>query len=137
MKFQFIDAESAYYPITRLSAFMNVSSSGYYAWKKRPASARQREDMVLLAHIKDKFAASRKTYGTRRIAVELAAVGMTVGRHRIARLMRNNSLIVERRKKFKRTTDSHHSKPVVSNLLKQDFTCTSPNQKRGSDISYV
>lgn len=137
MKFRFIDAESAHYPVTHLCAFVGVSCSGYYAWKKRLPSARQREDMVLLAHIKDRFETSNRAYGARRITVDLTAKGMPVGRHRVARLMRDNTLKVERKKKFKRTTDSHHSKPVAPNLLEQDFTCTGPNQKWGSDISYV
>ncbi len=114
---------------------MSVSCSGYYAWRKRPASARQREDMVLFAHIKDKFEASNRAYGSRRIAAELSADGLNAGRHRVVRLMRDNSLKVERKKKFKRTTDSHHNKPVALNFLEQDFTCTGPNQKWGADIS--
>ncbi len=137
MRYQFIDAQNASYSTASLCAFMSVSCSGYYAWRKRPASARQREDMVLFAHIKDKFEASNRAYGSRRIAAELSADGLNVGRHRVVRLMRDNSLKVERKKKFKRTTDSHHNKPVAPNLLGQDFTCTGPNQKWGADISYV
>lgn len=137
MRYQFIDAQNASYSTASLCAFMGISCSGYYAWRKRPASTRQRKDMVLLAHIKDKFEASNRIYGARRIAAELSAEGMIAGRHRVARLMRDNTLKVERKKKFKRTTDSHHKKPVAPNLLEQDFTCTGPNQKWGADISYV
>ena len=137
MRYQFIDAQNAYYSTASLCAFMGVSCSGYYAWRKRPASVRQREDMVLLAHIKDKFEASNGAYGSRRIAADLTAEGTTVGRHRVARLMRDNTLKVRRKKKFKRTTDSYHNKPVASNLLEQDFTCSGPNQKWGADISYL
>ena len=137
MRYQFIDAQSASMPVVRLCAFMGVSSSGYYAWKKRPASARQRKDMVLLARIKDRFEVSGRTYGARRVAADLAGDGMPVGRHRVARLMRDNKLKVERKRKFKRTTDSHHCKPVAPNLLEQDFSCTGPAQKWGADISYI
>lgn len=137
MRYQFIDAQNASYSTASLCAFMSVSCSGYYAWRKRPVSARQRKDMVLLAHIKDKFEASNRAYGSRRIAAELSADGLNLGRHRVVRLMRDNSLKVVRKKKFKRTTDSNHKKPVAPNLLEQDFTCTGPNQKWGADISYV
>ncbi len=63
MRFRFIDAQSASMPVARLCAFMGVSCSGYYAWRKRSASARQREDMALLAHVKDRFGDKRPQSG--------------------------------------------------------------------------
>jgi putative transposase len=55
----------------------------------------------------------------------------------VARLMRDNGLKALQKRRFKRTTDSQHANPVAPNLLEQDFTATGPNQKWGSDISYV
>src|SRR5260221_3621543 len=63
--------------------------------------------------------------------------GPTVGRRRIARLMRDNGLRARRKRGFKRTTDSHHAWPVAPNLLDQDFTAPGPDKKWGADISYV
>ena len=61
MKFQFIDAAKESFPVTRLCQVLEVSPSGYFAWRSRPASPRQREDLVLLAHIRSAFARSNAT----------------------------------------------------------------------------
>src|SRR5712675_1997728 len=62
--------------------------------------------------------------------------GITIGRHRVARLMRENALKARQRRRFKRTTDSLHAFPVAAYLLNQDFNATGPHQKWGADISY-
>ena len=88
MKFQFIDAAKENFPVTRLCQVLEVSPSGYFAWRSRPASPRQREDLVLLAHIRSAFARSHETYGSPRMTHELQDEGLQVGRRRTARLMR-------------------------------------------------
>jgi putative transposase len=65
MKFSFIDAKRAEFPVARLCEVLEVSQSGYFAWKNRPASERQCKDMVLLAHIRERFRLSQETYGAR------------------------------------------------------------------------
>ena len=92
---------------------------------------------MLLAHIRSAFALSNATYGSPRMTRELRDDGITIGRHRVARLMRENALKARQRRRFKRTTDSLHAFPVAPNLLNQDFNATGPNQKWGADISYV
>jgi len=59
MRFSFIDAKKAEFPVACLCEVLEVSQSGYFAWKSRPASERQRKDMVLLAHIRERFYLSR------------------------------------------------------------------------------
>jgi putative transposase len=68
---------------------------------------------------------------------ELRDSGLAVGRRRTARLMRENGLQARQKRRFKRTTDSHHGWPVAPNLLDQDFTASGPDEKRAADISYV
>lgn len=51
------------------------------------------------------------------------------GRHRTARLMRENGLYARQKRRFKRTTDSQHAFPVAPNIIDQDFAATGPNQK--------
>jgi putative transposase len=68
---------------------------------------------------------------------ELREEGLTVGRHRVARLMRENGLKALQKRRFKMTTDSHHNCPVAFNILDQNFTCNGPDQKWGADISYI
>ncbi len=137
MRFRLIDAAKKEFPVQRLCKVLDVSASGYFAWKDRPASPRQRADMVLLAHVRSAFALSNETYGSPRMVHELLDNGLAVGRRRVARLMRENGLKARQKRRFKRTTDSLHAFAVAPNLLDQDFTATGPNQKWGSDISYV
>jgi putative transposase len=114
-----------------------VSPSGYFAWRSRPASPRQREDLVLLAHIRSAFARSNGTYGSPRVTRELQDEGLEVGRRRTARLMRETGLKARQKRRFKRTTDSHHAFPIAPNLLEQDFSAARPNQKWAADLSDV
>src|ERR1700689_4188596 len=137
MRFRLIDGAKKEFPVQRLCKVLGVSQSGYFARKDRPACRRQHENMVLLAHIRSAFALSNATYGSPRMTRELRDDGITIGRHRVARLMRENALKARQRRRFKRTTDSLHAFPVAPNLLNQDFNATGPNQKWGADISYV
>jgi putative transposase len=139
MRFRFIDAERAglAMPISRLCKLLQVSVSGYYAWRKRGPSQRQLDDMVLLAHVRAAYRGSRETYGAERVHHELVENGVEIGRHRVARLMRDNDLSPKRKQKFKKTTDSKHNKAVTSNLLDQDFSAQAPNEKWAGDISYI
>ena len=137
MRFELIDAAKKEFPVQRLCKVLDVSPSGYFAWKGRPACRRQRDDMVLLAHVRSAFTVSNETYGSPRMVHELRGDGLVVGRRRVARLMRENGMKARQRRRFKRTTDSLHAFPVAPNLLDQDFTATGPNQKWGVDISYV
>ena len=139
MRFRFIDAERAglAMPIFRLCRLLQVSVSGFYAWRNRGPSQRQLDDMVLLAHVRAAFRRSRESYGAERVHHELAENGIEVGRHRVARLMRGNGLSPKRKQKFKKTTDSQHNKAVASNLLDQNFSAEAPNEKWAADISYI
>ena len=137
MRFKLIDEAKKEFPVRRLCTVLGVSQSGYFAWKGRPASRRQNEDLVLLAHIRSQFATSNETYGAPRMHAELKEGGLDVGRHRVARLMRDNGLKALQKRRYKKTTDSHHGGPVAANLLDQDFACGGPDQKWGADISYI
>jgi putative transposase len=68
---------------------------------------------------------------------ELKEDGLNVGRHRVARLMRENGLKALQKRRYKKTTDSNHGGPVAANLLDQNFSCEGPDQKWGADISYI
>ena len=129
MRFRLIDAAKKDFPVQRLCKVLDVSASGYLAWKERPACRRQRDDMVLLAHVRSAFTLSNGTYGSPRMVHELRDNGLTIGRRRVARLMRENGLRARQKRRFKRTTDSLHAFPIAPNLLDQDFAAAGPNQK--------
>jgi putative transposase len=137
VRFMFIDAAKEEFPVQRLCKVLGVSQSGYFAWRGRPACERQRDDLVLLAHVRSAFALSNETYGSPRMTHELRDQGLHVGRRRVARLMRENGLRARQPRRFKRTTDSLHAFPVAPNLLDQDFSAERPNEKWGADISYI
>ena len=101
MRFALVDQAKRTFPVHRLCRVLGVSQSGYFAWKDRPASQRQRDDMVLLAHVRSAFALSNETYGSPRTTRELADDGLVVGRRRIARLMRENGLKALQKRRFK------------------------------------
>jgi len=137
MTFRVIDEKKADLSIARKCALFGVSSSGFYAWKQRKPSQRQLDDMVLLAHIRSQFHTSHETYGSPRMHVELQEDGLAIGRHRVARLMRENSLKALQKRRFKKTTDSDHGGPVAANILDQDFSAEQPDRKWAADISYI
>ena len=137
MSFQLIDAEKTLIPIETACAVLDVSTSGYYAWKNRKASLRQQRDMLLLAYVRAQFLNSNETYGSPRMHVELKEEGVAVGLHRVARIMQENGLKARQRTRFKKTTDSDHGGPVAPNVLDQDFSTEGPDEKWGVDISYV
>ena len=68
---------------------------------------------------------------------DLVDEGLSIGRRRTARLMRENGLAARQKRRFKRTTDSTHAWPVAPNLLDQDFAAEAPDQKWSADISYI
>lgn len=137
MRFAFVEEHRSAAPIHRLCEIMQVSPRGYRAWRSRPPSQTQRQDLVVLAHIREQFALSLGSYGRPRMTEELKELGLRVGHRRVGRLMRDNGIKVKRNRKFKATTDSNHSFNIAPNLLDRDFQAEQPNQKWAGDISYV
>jgi transposase InsO family protein len=137
MRFRFVEEQRGAFPVDRLCQVMNVSPRGLRAFRSRPASRRQRTDLVVLAHIKEQSRLSLGSYGRPRMTEELKEVGIDVGHRRVGRLMRENGITVERTRKFKATTDSDHTFNIAPNLLDRDFKADQPNQKWAGDISYI
>lgn len=125
------------YPVAAMCKALDVSRSGYYAWRDRPPSARAREDERLGVAIRAAHVASRQTYGTRRVQAELCAQGFEAGRDRIGRLRRQMGLRCKQKRRFKVTTDSNHALPVADNLLKQHFEADAPDRVWLTDLTYV
>ena len=71
---------------------LNVSTSGYYAWRQRQPSQRTQADQKLSQRIREIHENSKGTYGAPRIHAELAEAGVHVGCKRVARLMRTEHL---------------------------------------------
>jgi putative transposase len=138
VKYQFIAAHRQEFKITVMCRVLGVSRSGYYAWGKRPTSARKMADQSLTEQIESIHQKSRRTYGSIRIQIELADQGIKCGHNRVARLMREIGLSAKQSRKFKIiTTDSKHDYPIAPHLLDRDFTSERPNQKWLGDITFI
>ncbi len=116
---------------------LKVSRSGYYAWRTRPESPRTRANRRLVSEIRAVHEASRKNYGSPRVFEELRERGHTAGRHRIARLMRENGIRGRRRRRFRTTTQSNHSHPVAENVVERRFDVQTMNETWATDITYI
>jgi len=137
VKFQFIVEQSQQFPITLLSRAVEVSQSGYYAWKGRKASAHCREDAKLAAEIQQIFLEHRQVYGSPRIHVVLKARGMACSRKRVARLMQQLGLSAGPKRSRKPTTKSDPRARFAPNHLKREFRAEQPNSKWVSDTKAV
>jgi transposase InsO family protein len=125
------------YPVPLMSRIMNVSASGYYSWKDRPLSQRDREELRLELEIKAADKRTRQTYGPERLQCDLAEHGVQVGICRIRRIRTKLGIRCKQKRKFKATTYSNHNLPVAENLLNQQFQVSEPNTVWLSDITYV
>ena len=137
MRFAFIRRHTGEFPLDVMCRVLEVSASGYYAWRHRPESRRSREDRRLLLEIRAIHRQSRRRYGSPRVHHELRGRGFRCGRHRVARLMRDDGLEGTFRRRFRVTTDSKHRWPVASNRLARQFEVSRPDTVWAGDITYI
>ncbi len=137
MRFQFVDNHNDEFPVRRMCNELNVSSSGYYAWCKRPPSAREMANQELYKKIKAVYNDNHGVYGSPRIYRELDAQGVACSENRVARLMRLRGLRAKQSRRYKTTTKRNKTHPVAPNLLKRDFDADKPDQKWLADITYI
>jgi putative transposase len=131
-----VSENQAAYPIATMCRFLGISTSGYYAWAKRPPSRRAPEDAALLGEIRAAHAASHGTYGAPRIWVELAAHGLRVGRKRVARLMAAAGLVGVSRRRFVTTTVKGEGRRAPD-LVERNFRADRPDVLWVADITYI
>ncbi len=136
MRFRFIERHSQQFRVSLMCKMLQVSRAGYYAWRKRGLSTRQEANQRLLKLLRRLFKLHRQRYGYRRIH-EVAQKEIPCGKHRVAQLMRQDSLKVPQRRARRTTTQSKHKLPVVPNILGREFMATAPNLTWLSDITYV
>ena len=132
-----MSAHQALYPIRTMARVLRVSASGYYAWAKRPASARATADADLTRRIRTIHAGSYGTYGAPRVDAELQEDGVAIGRKRVARLMRAAALAgISRRRRpvtTRRTTEHH----PATDLVRRNFSTEGPNELWVADITFI
>jgi transposase InsO family protein len=138
VKFAFVQRHQRRWPVIVMCRVLKVTRSGFYAWRRRPRSARARRNEHLLARIRRVHRANRELYGSPRVHRALLIGGERVSRNTVAKLMRQANIRAKTRRRFiPRTTDSAHQKPVADNKLARDFTADAVNRKWLADITYV
>jgi putative transposase len=137
VKFVFIEAEKAQYPIGVLCDVLQVSRSGFYAWRRRGPSARARADENLAVEIAAVHKRTCGRYGSPRVHRELRAKGRRVSKKRIERVMRERGIRGKMKRRFRRTTDSNHTSPIAPNVVARQFEPSAPNQVWAGDVTYI
>ena len=138
MKYSFIAGHTHEFRVEHMCQVLGVGRSGYYAWKQRLPSQRAQANQVLVERVREEYHTSRKTYGSPRIHIALQRKGVACGRHRIARLMRQDGLCARQRHKAQpMTTQRQPGMVPAPNRLNQDFAAQAPNQKWVSDFTYI
>lgn len=135
MKFRFIAAEKAHYPIRMLCRCLHVSRSGFYAWTRRRPSRRSVEDGQLIHRLRRVHAVHRRVYGRPRLRKALFDEGIRISEKRVRRLMRAAGLTAEGRRAFRLTTDSAHTWPIAANHLARRFAVEAPHRHWAADIT--
>lgn len=138
MKYAWIEMHSKAFALTEMCDVLDVSISGYRAWKRGGTPDRKRlTDAQMLAVIRAIHAALKSAYGSPRMVRELRLRGFTAGKARVERLMRENGIRARHKRRYKVTTDSKHGLPVAANLLDRNFAPAAPNQVWTADITYL
>src|SRR5262249_4173186 len=116
---------------------LQLSRSGFYAWRSRPQSRRTREDRSLLVHIEAVHREMRQAYGTGKTWKELGARGGPCGRNRVERLRKQAGIEAKRQRRFRVTTQSRHSFPIAANVLARRFSVDRPDCIWVGDITFI
>jgi putative transposase len=137
VKYAFIDAEKAHYPVNRMCVWLKVSRSGFYEWRCRLPSATELARRELKIIIEYLFEESDGTYGHRRIHAELDRLGCLVGLEHVRRLMRELGLVPCQPRPWRPVTTIAGDAATVPDLVGRDFTADAPGQKLVGDITYI
>jgi transposase InsO family protein len=116
---------------------LDVSQSGFYSWRERPASQRQITNDDLTTKIHMEFNWHKRRYGSPRITKSLNKQGIKCSKNHVAAIMKKEGLIAKQKRRFRKTTDSNHNLPTAPNILAGNFECHFINTAWVSDITYI
>ena len=137
MKYGFIRDHANDYPVKQLCRMLSVQRSAYYDWRAELGKVIPPQELVLRRRMKELFAASRGSLGSRMMMQNLREEGFEIGRDKTRRLMKVLKLKVKQKRKYKVTTDSKHKLPVAKNVLNREFSPSAPNQVWATDITFL
>lgn len=136
MRYQFIEDHRHDFRVKLMCRVLDVSSSGYYAWRKRPSSLREMANETLLKEIQAAHEASKGVYGSPRIYHEVKEK-VSCSQNRVARMMKKHGIAAKQKRRYKQTTKANGAHPVAPNLVDRDFAAAAPNEKWTTDITYI
>ena len=126
------------FALGKMCRALEVSRSGYDAFKKRPKSGRRVENEKLHIEIRRVFVENQSNYGSPRIWNQLNNVeSIRCSENRVAKVMRVSGIVAIQKRRFRVTTNSKHDYPVWPNVLKRNFVVEKPNTAWVSDITYI
>ncbi len=132
-----IRAHTGEFSILRMCGVLQVSRSGYAAWRGRPASARAQANRTLGEPLRHLHAQTHERYGAVKLCHALQAVGVRCGRHRVARLRRQQGLLARRVRRFRVQVEHHQVAPPAPNRLPQSFVASAPNRSWAGDLTAI
>ena len=136
MRYAWIDAQTKQHPLAELCAALEVSISGFRAWKRGGTPQRKRltahQTLALIRAIHAEF---KGAYGSPRVVRELRQRGYTASKERVERLMREHGIRARHKRRYRVTTDSKHGLSIAPNLLDRKFEPVAPNQVWTADIT--
>lgn len=135
MRYARIEELRQHHPVATMCRILEVSESGYHAWRQPPPSARKQENLRLATEIKAAHQRTRETYGSERLQSDLADHGIQTSDYRIKRIRTRLGLRYKQKRKFKATTNSKHS--LAPNILDRQLTVAAPNRAWVAHTSYV
>jgi transposase InsO family protein len=126
------------FPLRLMCRVLEVAPAGYYAWKKRPASAAKLKRTLLVESIRQVHRHSRGLYGSPRVHRQLVAQGTRCCENTVAKVMKQQQIRSRIKRRFRiRTTDSNHPHPIAPNTLDRQFDKPLPDQAWAADITYI
>lgn len=137
MKYAFIRGHARLFKVARMCTVLGVSRSGYYDWRDRPESRRAMQDRQLLASIRAVHLRSREAYGAYKTWRVLRSEGVACGRHRVARLRRQNGIEARRKRRFRVVVEHHKLAPPAPNRLARRFRVTQPDRVWAGDMTVI
>lgn len=136
-RFEFIDGEKALFPILKMCLWLAVSTSGFYEWRDRPASATARRRAQLAVLVEAIFDVSDQTYGHRRVHAQLARQGEACSPELVRAIMRELGLVPCQPRPWRPTTTVAGGAAPVPDLVARDFSADAPGVKLVGDITYL
>jgi len=138
VKYAWIDRQYKEFGLGEMCSVLNVSISGYRAWKRGGKPERKRlTDTQMLLLIQSIHAEFKGIYASPSMVREMRGCGFPASKKRVERLMYENNIHARHKRRYKVTTDSKHNLPVAPNLLNRNFTPDAPNLVWTSDITYL